>query len=1363
MSIPLRLALLLFLLPVAALSQEIYVPEALRDWQEWVMKDREYRNCPFFFNRRAEDRNDFICAWPESLDVAIDSNGGRFTQQWIVYGAEQWLALPGDAAYWPDRVTANGRAVTVVMHNDAPSLRLAPGRYAISGSFAWDERPGVLRVPDASGLVSLTIDGRAIERPSRTPAGLFLGEIPEQTQARDTVRAEVYRLVFDDVPTRLTTHVRIDVSGSVREELFGPMLPDGFVPLSIESQLPARLEPDGNLRLQVRPGRWEIELSARAADVRNSITSAIPQANLPDNEIWSYRSNDRLRVSAAEGLPPVDPQQVQVPGAWRNLPAFRIEPGLTFEITERSRGMVSADNELTLQRRMWLDFSGQGFVVNDQVGGSMRTGWRLDMTLPYALLSATENGTNLLVTNGEAEGYTGVELRRSDVGLDALGRIGTRGAMPVTGWDSRFASVATELHLPPGHKLLAAPGADRVPGSWVSQWQLLDFFLVMIITIAAWRLFGRNAGLIALLALTLSFHELNAPAWPWLNLLIAIALMRVAPSAGRLRQSVRVYRAVSAVLLVVVLVPFIASQLRIAIYPQLEPQYPVWRDGAGDFAARPSEPESFERGVALEADADLRERRLRQAPESVATEEVLVAAQQVSRSYARYAPNAIVQAGPGLPSWQWNTYYLSWSGPVDAGQTLRLIVLPRWAVSGLRFVEVLLLLLFAAMLATEMLERRIRLPGGLTLGGAQAASLLSVGFVTVLLSVSPQAQAQVTMPDASILEELENRLLEPPDCVPRCAEIVAADIAVDTNAVRMSLTVHALADIAIPLPGAEQGWRPTAILIDGTAMAQVLRGQDQALWLRLDAGRHSVILRGPVPAVDTLEIPFPTPPRVIEVSADEWFVAGIKDRRLLSGSLQLTRLQAEGSGEAAPRWESSRFPPFVRVERTIELDLDWRVMTTVIRIAPARGALTLNIPLLEGETVVTEGLTADDGAILVSMNPNQRAVSWRSNLPRTSPLDLVATAGESWQDVWRIGVGSIWHAEFSGVPESESADGGSDARLAEFFPRGGERLTIAATRPEASAGSTLAFDAISLDIARGNRSSTTMMTLKYRSTRGEQHVLRLPTGADVTEVVIDGRVEPLRADADELTVPILPGEHTIVVNWRTDGEVAMRSDTPAVDVGAPASNITLNLGLPANRWLLASNGPRLGPAVLYWSELAVLVLFAVILGRIGLAPLRTWHWLLLGLGFSTFNWPVLGIVIAWLLACGAREKWRTDVSWWQFNLIQVAVAGLTIVALMSIVSSLPVGLLGTPDMHVTGNDSYGNSLRWFADRSDSVLPVATAWSVPIWIYKVLILAWALWLSFALVRWLPWVWQCFSSQGYWRPRKIASLRPPVEGK
>jgi hypothetical protein len=159
-------------------------------------------------------------------------------------------------------------------------------------------------------------------------AGVFLGERQRDTRARDSVRTTVHRLVADDIPTSLLTRLQIDVSGSVREEIFGSILPDGFVPLSIASSLPAKLEADGSLHLQVRPGRWTIQLLARGSGVEDLIARPLLGRNMAEDEIWSYRSNDELRVTAVEGLTPVDPSQVDVPGEWQSLPAFRLQPDL---------------------------------------------------------------------------------------------------------------------------------------------------------------------------------------------------------------------------------------------------------------------------------------------------------------------------------------------------------------------------------------------------------------------------------------------------------------------------------------------------------------------------------------------------------------------------------------------------------------------------------------------------------------------------------------------------------------------------------------------------------------------------------------------------------------------------------------------------------------------------------------------------------------------------------------------------------------------------------------------------------------------------------------------------------------------------
>ena len=748
--------------------------------------------------------------------------------------------------------------------------------------------------------------------------------------------------------------------------------------------------------------------------------------------------------------------------------------------------------------------------------------------------------------------------------------------------------------------------------------------------------------------------------------------------------------------------------------------------------------------------APAREGADRAAPADGVLEEIVVMSTQQSASprFMRYAPDAIVQAGPGVPSWRWNTYRLTWSGPVDPDQAIRLFVLPRWLVSALRFALVGLVLAFAAILAAETARRRFRLPGGLTLGREVASGVATIAVGALLLSGMPSAHAEI--PDQDLLRQLEERLLEPPDCVPRCAEIAAATVGVDAASVSMELSIHALESVAIPLPGSQQGWRPTAVLVDGDGDARVLRARNGLLWIFVTPGRHAITLSGPVPDVDSLEVPFPTPPRVITADSDAWLVAGIKDRRLLTGSLNLTRLQTGESGDAV-RWETSRFPAFARVERRIAMGLDWEVSTSVERIAPQEGALTLEVPLLDGESVVSGEFEVRDGHVLVSMPAQEDYVSWKSTLPLRSPLSLRAPDGVPWTEVWVTFVSSMWHVEFDGVPES-NRNLEYDSSFAEFDPRGGEELVITATRPDASEGETLAFDAVDIDVTHGNRSSDVTLALAYRSTQGAQHVIRLPDDAEVTAVTIDDAEQTLRPEDGALTVPIQPGEHSIGVAWRSPGGTGFRVATPVIDLDAPASNIELSLALPRDRWLLATSGPQLGPAVLDWTEVAVLLLAAVILGRIGLSPLRTWQWVILGLGFSTFSWVALAVVVIWLFVCGARERFGVaSLNWWQFNVAQVVIAATTVLALLAIVSALPQGLLGTPDMHVTGYNSHAGQLAWFADRSISEVPQAAALTVPMWIYKGIILAWALWLSFALVRWTPWAWTCFSSDGFWREK------------
>ena len=98
---------------------------------------------------------------------------------------------------------------------------------------------------------------------------------------------------------------------------------------------------------------------------------------------------------------------------------------------------------------------------------------------------------------------------------------------------------------------------------------------------------------------------------------------------------------------------------------------------------------------------------------------------------------------------------------------------------------------------------------------------------------------------------------------------------------------------------------------------------------------------------------------------------------------------------------------------------------------------------------------------------------------------------------------------------------------------------------------------------------------------------------------------------------------------------------------------------------------------------------------------------------------------------------------------QVFLAVWTLVALIILFWAIQQGLLGTPEMQITGNGSTASQLHWYTDRAGETLPAAWVLSVPIFVYRLAMLAWALWLALALLRWLRWGWESLNTGGGWR--------------
>jgi len=1348
------LGLIALLLPLSTIAQT--VPPPLQEWRGWVLERDAFRTCTLLAGRQGQAENDYLCAWPGTLTIAADAGGARIAQRWQLE-AEGWVPLPGDAEHWPQRVTVGGVAMPVVDHG-GPALWLGSGSHELRAEIPWTQRPQSLRVPRSIALVALSVDGRPIVPVQRDGEALTLGRGATVAAEADSVDLRVHRRLDDGVPAVLTTRIQIGVSGQAREERIGPALPEGFVALALESEAgwPVRLDEDGRLRVQVQPGSDVLNLTARAIAPLTAATARLAAAPWPSQEIWSYAAAPRLRVTAATGTTQVDPQQADVPPAWRDLPAFALADGDTLRIDEHSRGAAGDEaNRLQLVREAWLDFDGRGWFSRDRIDGRMNSGWRFDTAPPFVVQRAQARADDepLLVTEGGQGGWSGVEWRTPDVALDAGVRIEAGpGALPIAGWQQVFDRITTTLHLPYGYRLLAAPGTDRALGSWLSGWTLLDVFVAAVVILLGARLLGWVGGLLVLAYLLIGYQEAGAPLWS-LMLALALGLVVRALPAGRLAEAAAGVRLAALALLVVVTLPFAITQVRTALYPQLEADggyaesaYPQIAAGAADAMVMsepvpppppaPPAPEPTERAKAAEI-----------------LESVTVTGSRNLRSQAlkRYAQASVVQTGGGEPGWRLGrTYQLEWSGPVLPNQEVRLLVAPPWLVRSLKLVLVALL----AVLIWRLARRSPLLP---LRARPAAAGLAAIALACSATAFAPPAQAQ-GFPSDELLGQLRDRLIEPPRCAPQCADIALAELSAEGDEVVAVLEVHALERSAVPVPADDKTLAlRTARLDDGSV--EGIAGVSGGARILVPRGVHRIELRWQALA-DKVALAFPLKPRRLVFSGSGWQAAGSADGRLLTETLSLVRLREDSEAARAPGGDQ-QFAPFVRVVRELSLDVDWRVTTRIERLAPREGGLVANIPSLPGERVLTAGARVADGRIELPIADGQDQAEYAATLDPRDTLTLSAPPLSGHAETWRIVVSPIWNVRFDGVPEAgfdAAEDSAADYRVFEFHPLPGETLNLAITRPAAVAGATRAIDRVALSSEIGQRAATHTVQLDVRASQGGEQALGLPEGAELLGVRRGGEALNLRLQDGRLTVPVVPGLQQVEIRFRQAEPIATRVATPALSLGLPAANIDLSLQLPRDRWLLAAYGPPVGPAVLLWGELLVMVIAAIVLSRWRHSPLRMHQWLLLGLGFSTFSWAALIVVALWLFALDARRRWAPADAL-RFNLVQIALPVLTLVALLCMFNAIRNGLLGAPDMYVTGNGSDAQLLRWFADRSADALPVAGAISLPLWVYKLAMLAWALWLAWAVVDWLRRGFAAWQRGGYWRsPAPAAKLDP-----
>ncbi|MCU7904714.1 MAG: hypothetical protein KZQ76_02460 [Candidatus Thiodiazotropha sp. (ex Epidulcina cf. delphinae)] len=1338
-------------------------PQPLKAWLPWVLWDHDDIDCPFLTTGQVRK-----CVWSSNLSIRLTDTTGEYAYTVTTF-KEETVILPGSENHWPSQVLVDGNPAIITATRDQssvqqasksenrpnpPGIRLLPGTHVINGRFGWNQLPDTLAIPTQAGIIDLTLNGRSIQHPVIKRGSLWLkeqGDITRQQQPEERLSVRVFRLINDDQPLKSEVRIDLAVSGRQREMVIGKPLPEGFIPIRINSDLPARLDANGELRVQVRPGNWQVSVSARHPSPVNQLRLNQQQAPWPDQEVWSFQAQHHLRVVEIEGPKQIDPRQVKLPEKWNKLPAYTMGPQDSFKLNVIRRGNTEPEpDQLQLKRSIWLDFDGQGYTLQDRITGNMTHDWRLNVDSVLQLGRVVLHGAPQFITRLPGRDSTGVEVRRGEISLVADLRLQRKDQhLPANGWGRDFNRLSGELNLPPGWKLLAATGVDHVPQSWLQQWTLYDLFLVLIATIAITRLWHWQWGIAALLTLLITWHEPMAPQMIWLYLLAMIAISRVAPAGSKAEKWIRGLRIAGYLALIVIVAPFIIHQARTGLHPQLE-RHSISPQAFISSRPIPRQPQA---PAAMDDDEQRRKIMPSEADASYELYSKLPGSKvarfgRSRRTREQVDPSAVVQTGPGLPAWAWTKINLFWNGPVSADQRVGLYMLSPIQTSLLRFASIGLILLLGWRLLDREQGIRLRLP-------AMGNLMVVVLLFPLLTSVSDRANAE--FPNPEMLAELERRLTLPPECLPSCASIHEMALTVDETSYKALLTVHALESVAIPLPVDAGQVTPMNVTLSNRLTPMLFRKNNQ-LWLLAQKGAFRVQLDVRLPPQNKVQIPLPMKPHRVIVEATGWSVEGIGKNRVPQEQIALTRVRSESIAASDKQHviSGTALPSFFKVERTLQLGLDWTISTTVNRVTPVGTPVTLHLPLLEGESVVSDAVRVKNRKAVVSLSASQRQVAWRSKLDIGDRIELKAGDTDQWIEHWRVDIGPMWHLRHTGIPPVHHQDG-KQHWLPTWQPWPGEQVSLEILRPEGVSGNVMTVNQSTLSVQPGKRVTNSELSFRLRASQGGQHDLILPEGAEFQWLKIDDRQLPIRPENGNLSLPVTPGEQVYAIAWRQREGIHSLWKTPGLSLGIASVNANLIVNLAQSRWVLWTDGPRMGPAVLFWSLLVVVLIVAILLGRTtaGFLPLSTGSWFLLGIGLTQVSVLSSLAVVAWFLLLHYRSKIDPHRKADGFNLTQVGVVLLTVIFIGILFWSVQQGLLGLPSMQIEGNASSAYRMNWYQDRVADDFPQASVISVPLMVYRGLMLLWALWLAFALLSWLKWGWAAFSKDGiYWKPVKLA---------
>ncbi len=1318
-------------IPLASplIAQEVYVPPELETWKDWVLEAHPDINCPL--NDVTAGR--LPCIWMSEIDFRL-TKGDQDRLDFRIEGhanAAGYLELPiGDAR--PVEVEVNRKPARIGLAGDIARVYLDQDPFVVTGRMYFDRAPRTIDIPQGAAIVKLSIDGQNVAVPKIENGKLWLTPQERDRASENSLRLDVYRRLIDGIPQTLETRIRLTADGMDRIESLGKPIFDEFRVVKVTADVPVQLANDGSVRVQVARGIAWITIFATSLRTVDEFKPVANGSHWPASEIWVFESDPQHRTVEVQGALPIDPMLVDSP--FGSAPTYQVDIGESLRLTNERRGNPHPKPALfNIMRQIWLAFDGSSLIVADSIAADIQTETRL--SADYDLGSVKVDGVKRLVTvlAREPRAESGIALRPSERQIEAVSMLNSRHEIAANGWSVEADSLAIDMHIPPGWKLLWTRGVDSVQGSWASAWwNLWDIFISVLIVAIAYRVGGIPVAGVVFVAILLSFQEYPEPALGWLLLGLLLLLDRQLRSE-RAKQVVQIFYWALMVPIAVATIYVAASNVRQAVYPQLDDIFSSDQIMGANLSPTASKLiDLSEHDMAFIQSAPAR---------STVQERKTVVNERLAATKAVDVPQSstgvAVQTGPGKPDWHWDTARFRWSGPVSKDQRIGLTFLPPpatrlvFALIAVLHLVVLFIFVVAKARESEWIPR-----------------WLSKVLPALLLSATAMSTS-AAFPEGRLLAELEERLTASPECLPGCASLERATLSMaSADKLTLELVYLSAANVAVPLPKTEPYTTLKEATRDGLSQPLLL-GESGTMFVQIPKGQTQFRLQYDLNELYDIVLSFPLEPATIAYQICCWVIKEDVDANVHRILLQRQPDHVEMVELAA---SSYQFQHQVVVQRELDLAFEPSAVTTV-RIDNDRSEnVSIAIPLLPGETVVSEQIEVQDQHAVINVSPDTSHVSWRSTLSLNDALELVAPTHNRWVELWLVHGSDFWHFESRGVTPSRTTQ---NATL--FKPRVGESLTLHLTRPVPAPGDTVSVKQIRLATSPGIRAMTTSLTLKIDASVVDDVTLNLPPDSSVEVLTLNGEEQPLGVTST-VKLPIAHGENYYTVEWRNETGLTWLYRTPQVTLNRDARNIQLAVTLPRNRWIMLLGGPSIGSAVLFWGVVLVTVLVALTLTFLPKFPLTKLDAVLVAVGATLANIWALIFVVLWIVGIWWRS--RSTLALLQqssYRLVQLGLVLLAVIGILALFITVLNALFTAPDMFIESSPLIGNvsyvsaaaqSLNWFADQSRGELPTAWVISLPFWLYQLAMLAWSLWLVFALSKWVRATFVTLNQPSFW---------------